>query len=286
LVFYETRNIAAAAFRNGSRVGPVLRTEFVKVPPPAPWIEPFVGTFKDFISIQLSHGYPIDGAEIRYTLDGAEVTQSSPLYATPIEITETTLLSAKSFVAGIGTSVAVSHQYSKLPPPARTPDVLITDLTPTKSSFVSRLTMKKDRSLSDTPMALAGRRFSRGVGTVSPSTLVYRLESDYEAFVATVGIDDAVLHLPRKSPYTEMARFRVYARNDREDMLLAETPMLVPGESWPIDVKIPIESREIRLVADGGMDWEYVNWADAGFILDHSNQGAKLMKELRSGGEK
>ena len=92
-----------------------------------------------------------------------------------------------------------------------------------------------------------------------------------------------MLTLPRKSPYTEMAHFHVYARNDREDLLIAETPMLVPGEAWPIDVKIPIETRELVLVADGGMDWEFVNWANAGFFLDHSNEGAELMKVLSDG---
>ncbi len=205
----------------------------------------------------------------------------SPRYTTHIEISKTTTLRTRAFLPRLEPSVTASHQYSKLPPPARTPDIYITDLTPIKSSFVSHLTMKKDHSLSDTPMSLAGQKFARGVGTVSPSTLVYKLDSNFESFVATVGIDDAVLTLPRKSPYTEMARFRVFARNDREEFLLCETPLLVPGESWPIDVKIPIESREIRLVANGGMDWEYVNWSNAGFVLDQSNEGAELLKALK-----
>ena len=141
-------------------MGPVLQTEFVQVPPPAPWIAPFNGTFKDSLAIELSHGYPVDGAVIRYTLDGGEVTPESPIFMSPIEISETTLLRTKSFVHGIGASVSASHQYSKLPPPARTPDVLISELTPVKSSFVSHYTMRKDRSLSDTQLALAGQKFA------------------------------------------------------------------------------------------------------------------------------
>jgi hypothetical protein len=283
----ETTMIKAAAFaEDGTRIGPVLSAEFVKTLPPAPWIAPFQGTFKDQLTARLSHGYPIEGAEIRYTLDGGTVTLESPRYTSPIEISKTATLRARTFLPRLEPSVTASHQYSKLPPPPRRPDVNLTDLTPIKSSFVSHLTMKKDRSLSDTPMSLAGQKFSRGVGTVSPSTLVYQLQPDYESFVAMVGIDDAVLTLPRKSPYTEMARFRVFVRNDREEFLLCETPTLIPGESWPIDVKIPIESREIRLVADNGMDWEYVNWSNAGFVLDHSNQGGELLKMLKSNGEK
>jgi hypothetical protein len=275
-----TTTVNAAAFKNGSRIGPALVAEYVKTLPPAPWIDPFNGAFKDKVSVQLSHGYPLKDAEIRYTVDGGEVTRQSPLYSAPIEITNTATLRTKTFVPGLEPSVLACHLYSKLPPPAPLPDVYLTELTPTKSSFVSRYTMKKDRSLADTELSLAGQKFPRGVGSVSPSTLIYQLDPAYESFVATVGIDDSVLTLPHKSPYTEMASFHVYAKNEREELLLYETPMLIPGEAWPINVKIPILCQEIRLVANGGMDWEFVNWSNAGFILDHSNQGEELLREI------
>ncbi len=276
-----TTLLKAATFKDGLQIGPVLVAEYVRTLPPAPWIDPFNGTFKDQLDVTLSHGYPMEGAEIRYTVDGGEVTWQSPLYSAPFEISSTTTLRARTFIPGLDPSVCASHVYSKLPPPAPPPDVYLTDLTPTKSSFVSHYTMKKDRSLADAELSLAGQKFPRGVGSVSPSTLIYQLDPTYEAFVATVGIDDSVMTLPRKSPYTEIAMFQVFARNEREELLLDETPMLVPGEAWPINVKIPIQCQEIRLVAKGGMDWEFVNWSNAGFILDHTNQGEELLREVK-----
>jgi hypothetical protein len=57
--------------------------------------------------------------------------------------------------------------------------------------------------------------------------------------------------------------------------------MLYPGESWPMDVRIPLECQEIRLEVTGGMGWERVDWGNAGFILDHSNRGGELLKVVK-----
>ena len=109
-----------------------------------------------------------------------------------------------------------------------------------------------------------------------PSEVIYLLEPTYETFVAVVGLDDNV-----KARFSDMARFRVYVRNDREELLLHESPMLYPGETWPMAVQIPLGCKEIRLEVNGGMDWERVDWANAGFLLDHTNQGEELLKAIR-----
>ena len=47
-----------------------------------------------------------------------------------------------------------------------------------------------------------------------------------------------------------------------------------------MEVRIPLDCQAIRLEVTGGMDWERVDWANAGFILDHTNQGEELLKEV------
>jgi hypothetical protein len=127
----------------------------------------------------------------------------------------------------------------------------------------------------DTPLSLAGKKFDRGLGVASPSEITYKLEPNYGTFVAVAGLDDNV-----KARYSDMATFRVFVRNEREELLLHESPMLYPGESWPIEVKIPLASQEIRLEVNGGMDWERVDWANAGFMIDRTNRGEELLKTL------
>jgi hypothetical protein len=50
------------------------------------------------VTIKIDPPYP--GAEVRYTLDGPEPTQESPLYRQPLEIAGTSILKARTFLPG------------------------------------------------------------------------------------------------------------------------------------------------------------------------------------------
>jgi len=271
----ETTTVKAAAFMGGSRIGPVLEAEMVKVLPPAPWISPFRGTFQDHVRVEIQSAYPLEGAATGYTLDGGEVTQQSPLYSGPFEVTSTTTVHTRTFVAGLDPSIAESRQFTKLGPVPPLPDIYVSDLTPVKAVVVWRYKAQKNQSIEKTPLRISGKKFDRGVGLASPAEMTYKLEPSYGKFVAVAGLDDNV-----KARYSNMAIFRVFVRNSREELLLHESPMLYPGESWPMEVRIPIDCQEIRLEVTGGMGWERVDWADAGFILDHSNRGEELLKAI------
>ncbi len=277
----ETTTVKAAAFVGGSQAGPLLEAEMVKVPPPAPWIDPFRGTFQDRVRVEIQSAYPIGGAEIRYTLDGGEVSQQSPLYSGPFEITSTTTVRTRTFVPGMEPSILESRQFTQLGPVPPLPNVYVSDLTPIKAEVVWRHKAQMNQSIEKTPLLISGKKFQRGVGLASPAEMTYKLEPNYERFVAMVGLDDNV-----KARYSNMALFRVFVRNDREELLLHESPMLYPGESWPMDVRIPLECKEIRLEVTGGMGWERVDWGNAGFILDHSNRGEELLKALKEASSK
>ena len=271
----ETTTVKVAAFKGGAQTGPVLEAEMVKVAPPAPWIEPFHGVFNDRVRVEIQNAYPIEGAEIRYTIDGGEVTPQSSLYAGPLEITSTTTVRTRTFVPGLAPSIATDRQFTKLGPVPPLPDVYLSDLTPIKAEVVWHGTVKKDLSIDKTPLTLSGKKYGRGIGAGSPTELTYKLEPDYERFVAVVGLDDNV-----KARNSDMSFFRVFVRNNREELLLHESPLLYPGESWPMEVRIPLDCQEIRLEVTGGMDAERVDWANAGFLLDRSNRGGELLKAI------
>jgi hypothetical protein len=280
LTLKETTTVKAAAFNGISQVGPVLEAEMVKVPPPAPWIDPFHGTFNDRLSVEIRNAYRIEGAEIHYSLDGCEVTQQSLLYSGPLELTSTTMVRARTFVVGSGASISADRRFTKLGPVPPSPVIYLSDLTPVKAEVVWHGSVKKDQSIDKTPLLISGKKYLRGVGAGSPTELIYKLEANYERFVAVVGLDDNV-----KGRYSDMSIFRVFVRNNREELLLHESPLLYPGESWPMEVRIPLDCQEIRLEVTGGMDAERVDWANAGFIIDQSNRGESLLKIIKGGND-
>jgi hypothetical protein len=257
----QTTTLKVATFRDGTQTGSVLVAEMVKTRPPAPWIEPFHGNFKDRITVELRQPYRVADTEIRYTLDGCEVTGLSPLYSGPIELTSTTTVRARTFMPGLEPSVTVDGKFPKLPPAAPLPRVHLSDLTPLKSQLADGSAVRKNRSQIDTPLSIGGKKYEWGLGVCSRSEVIYKLEPGYGSFVAEVGLDDAV-----KNRNVARAAFQVYIRNEREEMLVYETPLLYPGESWPIEAKIPLGSQEIRLATNGSTDWDRVDWVNAGFL--------------------
>lgn len=67
-----------------------------RLPPP----EGLGGRRINFTPFVLEVGLPYPGAEVRYTLDGAEPSQASPLYRQPLEISQSAILKARTFLAG------------------------------------------------------------------------------------------------------------------------------------------------------------------------------------------
>lgn len=283
----KSTTLKAAVFRAGAQTGSLLTAELVKTPPPAPWIEPFQGNFKEKVAVGLRQPYPIPDAEIRYTLDGCEVpnlsysslalpalqncaardsrevTSRSLLYSGPIELSATTSVQARTFVPGVEPSVMAVGRFDKVPPPPPLPKVYVSDLAPLKSQLADGGKVRNNRSEIGTPLSINGKKYERGLGLCAPSEVIYKLEPEYETFVAEVGLDDAM-----RGRNVARAAFQVYVRNEREEMLIYSTPLLYPGESWPIEIKVPLSlgRREIRLATNGSTNWDRVDWVNAGFL--------------------
>ena len=62
-------------------------------------------------TLEVSLSCLTEGAEIRYTTDGSEPTESSTLYEGPITVTESTVLKAVAFKSGLGVSAISSGEY-------------------------------------------------------------------------------------------------------------------------------------------------------------------------------
>jgi Chitobiase/beta-hexosaminidase C-terminal domain/NHL repeat len=89
--------VKARAFQPGVATSAVFQATFT-VQVATPVITPPGGSFGDSVEVSLTCDTP--GAQIRYTLDGSEPTDYSPLYSLPIVLEYSTTLKAKAFSPG------------------------------------------------------------------------------------------------------------------------------------------------------------------------------------------
>ncbi len=75
-----------------------------------PAFDPVPGTYTSAQSVTMSCATA--GATTRYTLDGATPTEGSPLYSSPVSISQTTTLKAKAFKSGWNSSGVASGTYT------------------------------------------------------------------------------------------------------------------------------------------------------------------------------
>jgi len=75
-------------------------------------IAPFGGEFLDRIAVTLTPD--ARGGEVRYTLDGGEVTAASPRYTRPLDVTATTLVQARTFRDGRPLGFVESARFTKV----------------------------------------------------------------------------------------------------------------------------------------------------------------------------
>jgi hypothetical protein len=76
----------------------------------APEFSPEGGIYSEPLAVTITCA--TDGAEIRYTTDGTEPTQTSALFTDPIPVSETTTIKARGFHTGLNPSIIVSATYT------------------------------------------------------------------------------------------------------------------------------------------------------------------------------
>ena len=138
----------------------------------------------------------------------------------------------------------------------------VSDLKPAETNEQTIVALpqkwKADRSVSGTPLKLAGRTFDKGIGVHARSQLTFAVDGKYEKFAVVIGLDDAArrkgdcvfvvsgdgreLFRQRVKGRDEPAQVRLGVRNVRRLVLLVE-----PGENLDIA--------------------DHADWADACLIL-------------------
>ncbi|MHC5025768.1 MAG: sulfatase-like hydrolase/transferase [Planctomycetota bacterium] len=146
------------------------------------------------------------------------------------------------------------------PRPPR-PDVHVSDLKWVSAAAGYGGDPRRDASIEDRPLSVAGERFPKGIGTHAESSIVCRIQPEYARFVAIAGIDDEMAGRGVCSVV-----FRVLI----DGAVAAESVVMKAMERWHFDVVIPAGARELRLdvlEAESGINSDHADWVDAGFIL-------------------
>ena len=139
------------------------------------------------------------------------------------------------------------------------PDIHLADLKALKA-IAGWGAPQMNRAVTGRPLSIGGVVFAKGIGTHSYSEIVYSLNPEYKAFVATVGLDDAALSMGSIG-------FQVFA----DGKMLAETPTIRrPDRTWNLYVPIPKGAQQLRLVSTTGRNnnygFDHADWVNSGFV--------------------
>ncbi len=114
----------------------------------------------------------------------------------------------------------------------------------------------KDRSVTDTPLSIGGRPFSKGVGTHAKSVFKIRLDGRAVRFHAWCGVDDNA----------RSERASVVLRVLGDGNVLWQSPRMTWKQA-AVQVDVPLKNVKILTLEGGdggdGIDYDHVDWADA-----------------------
>jgi hypothetical protein len=246
-----------------AQIGPKLdeyrKTMPLLIPTISPTPQAFVG------EMQVTIGTRFSGATIRYTLDGSDPTEKSPLYSKPLKLTKTTIVKARGFSPHDRTDVAESAFTAMLLGPGH--GVYLSDLEPTEA--VAHGGLKRDTNYSGKPITMAGKTYAKGITThalADPqgdgARVTYDLSGGLAAarrFKALVGIDDSGDQRSSCAFIVEVLR-----RGQWEKVF--ESPV-IKGDQAPVAIDVDITGAEkLRLRVTNGGDNNYsdhATWAEA-----------------------
>ena len=121
-------------------------------------------------------------------------------------------------------------------------------------------TPKKDKSVQNKTLTIAGRTFEKGVGTHAPSMMHVDLKNSCRSFSAWIGVDDEV------NGNIGSVRFRIYG----DGRLLFNSGVLRAGEpAKKVDIDLT-GCKTLTLSVDPAGDdtsYDHADWADAAFIV-------------------
>ncbi len=220
------------------------------------------------------------GAEIRFTLDGSAPTAGSPLYRSPLTVTNTTRLRASAFQDGRVICRESEGVFARMGPVPPAPDIYLGDLKPVRSvgfghTYAGEVRYagntrapQVDRSNLGQELRINRQVYRRGLGVHAPCEVTYELRPEYQRFVGLAGVDENLVSISNGSNLAKYPSvvFKVFL-DGRE--AAASPVMRILSPAWRFDVAIPAGARRISLVAmdagDGSRE-DFADWAEAGFV--------------------
>ncbi len=140
----------------------------------------------------------------------------------------------------------------------QTPAIVRLDTLDIEPITIGWGTARKNRSVEDHPLSIAGRAFEHGVGTHARSELVVRLNGNALRFHSWVGVDDEV---PKGAGSVD---FQVFVDGFKK----ADSGVLRGGDPAK-EVSVDLAgAKRVTLVVDDagdGIDHDHGDWADAEF---------------------
>jgi len=138
------------------------------------------------------------------------------------------------------------------------------------------------KSVAGTPLSIAGRTFTSGLGTHANSRIVYALEPGTESFSAWVGVDDNLKQHP------EAPEASVVFRVTGDGKVLFDSGLMRMGDP-PRHVDVPLAGiSELGLIvtdAADGINCDHADWADAKFVgTSRSTPQLTPAYQIKSGG--
>ena len=242
--------------------------EMVRV---TPWgIKAWPYEFTDSVKVTLSTPKQ-KGVAIRYTVDGSEPGPASALYTKPLALTKTTQLRATAFENGARVTIMSEAYFARLGSLPPKPDIYLDQIEPIIPARPDwRWEAKTNLAFTGGPISIRDCTYGKGMGMRAPANLLYKIQPNYDRFVARAGIDDEPF---RERPSARFlatypsVQFLVYIDGN----LASESPVMRLGqEPWRFEVKIPERGRLINLiVTDAGSrsPLDLADWVDAGFTL-------------------
>lgn len=138
-----------------------------------------------------------------------------------------------------------------------------------------------DMAVAGKPLAIAGRKFARGIGTHANSKITYDLAGAYDMFSAMIGVDDFLKDHP------EAGKASVVFRITGDGKVLYDSGVMRMGDAAKA-VRIPVKGvQEFALVvtdAGDGISCDHADWADPVLSGDiASRQDDKPTQRLEAG---
>ena len=242
----------------GANVGAEVHARYTRIRPPMLQILPEARMLNLPAEVTIKSG--LDGADLRFTIDGSEPTAESPRYTGPIQLTRTTTVRVRLASPKLPRPILASSSYYVLPPVPPMPNVYLDALSYVSGKCSWGGAPRKNRSIEGNPLKLAGKQYEHGIGTHAESEVVYKLKPTYARFVAVVGIDQEI-----ESTGAPSVVFQVLVDGKK----LAESPIIGKDEVWHLDVPLPEGGKRLTLRATKGPDninHDHADWVNAGFV--------------------